>query len=118
MDAGEITAWASVRSAGERRPDAIVRRQMNRSRYMDTGYINQQDQVRLQVEIRERVLGYMVGAFGLVAGLAWNEAIQAAHRASFSVTRKHASGEVFVCSGYFCRRSRCFRLSLATAPQV
>ena len=43
---------------------------------MDTGY-NQQDHMRLQVEIRERVLGYMVGAFGLVAGLAWNEAIQA-----------------------------------------
>ncbi len=43
---------------------------------MDTRYINQQDQVRLQVEIRERTLGYMFGAFGLVAGLAWNDAIQ------------------------------------------
>ena len=74
-DAGEITAWASARSADERRPDAIVRQQ-NKSHYMDTGY-NQQDQVRLHVEVRERVFGYMVGAFGLVAGLAWNEAIQA-----------------------------------------
>ena len=43
---------------------------------MDTSYTNQADQVRLRVEIRERTLGYMIGAFGLVAGLAWNEAIQ------------------------------------------
>ncbi|MEK7510419.1 MAG: DUF5654 family protein [Patescibacteria group bacterium] len=26
-------------------------------------------------EFRERTLGYIVGAFGLVAGLAWNDAI-------------------------------------------
>ena len=43
---------------------------------MDIGQ-NQKDQMHLQVEIRERVLGYMMGAFGLVAGLAWNDAIQA-----------------------------------------
>lgn len=28
-------------------------------------------------EIRARTIGYMVAAFGLVAGLAWNEAIKA-----------------------------------------
>lgn len=27
-------------------------------------------------EVRERTFGYMVAAFGLVAGLAWNEAIK------------------------------------------
>ena len=30
----------------------------------------------LQREVRERTLGYIVGAFGLVAGLAWNDAIK------------------------------------------
>lgn len=28
-------------------------------------------------EVRERTLGYVIGAFGLVAGLAWNDAIKA-----------------------------------------
>lgn len=28
-------------------------------------------------EVRERLLGYLVGALGLVAGLAWNDAIRA-----------------------------------------
>jgi predicted ABC-type sugar transport system permease subunit len=31
----------------------------------------------LHKEVRERTLGYIVAAFGLVAGLAWNEAIKA-----------------------------------------
>lgn len=31
----------------------------------------------LRGEIKERVVGYIVGAFGLVAGLAWNDAIKA-----------------------------------------
>ena len=35
-----------------------------------------QEQKHLRTEIRERTLGYMLGAFGLVAGLAWNDAIQ------------------------------------------
>lgn len=30
----------------------------------------------LEQEIRGRIAGYIVGAFGLVAGLAWNDAIQ------------------------------------------
>ena len=29
----------------------------------------------MAAEIHERTLGYVVGAFGLVAGLAWNDAI-------------------------------------------
>lgn len=31
---------------------------------------------RLKQELRERTLGYILTALGLVAGLAWNEAIQ------------------------------------------
>lgn len=33
--------------------------------------------MRLQKEIRERTLGYMLAAFGLIAGLAWNDAVKA-----------------------------------------
>ena len=32
---------------------------------------------RLRQEVRERTLGYIIAAFGLVAGLAWNDAIKA-----------------------------------------
>jgi hypothetical protein len=32
---------------------------------------------KLQKEFRERVSGYVIGAFGLVASLAWNDAISA-----------------------------------------
>ncbi|MDP3769621.1 MAG: DUF5654 family protein [Candidatus Sungbacteria bacterium] len=38
---------------------------------------NQNQRVRLHKEIRERTLGYMLAAFGLIAGLAWNDAIKA-----------------------------------------
>jgi len=31
----------------------------------------------LKNEVREKTFGYIVGALGLVAGLAWNEAIKA-----------------------------------------
>ncbi|MEX1063999.1 MAG: DUF5654 family protein [Candidatus Paceibacterota bacterium] len=31
---------------------------------------------KVKKELRERTLGYMVAAFGLVAGLAWNDAIR------------------------------------------
>ena len=30
---------------------------------------------KLQQEFRERISGYIIGAFGLVASLAWNDAI-------------------------------------------
>ncbi|MES2216258.1 MAG: DUF5654 family protein [Patescibacteria group bacterium] len=32
----------------------------------------------LRREIRSRTIGYIVGAFGLVAGLAWNDAVKSA----------------------------------------
>lgn len=33
---------------------------------------------RLQRELRQRTFGYIIAAFGLVAGLAWNDAIKIA----------------------------------------
>jgi hypothetical protein len=32
---------------------------------------------RVRIEARKQILGYILGALGLVAGLAWNEAIKA-----------------------------------------
>ncbi len=32
---------------------------------------------RLRSEAQERLLGYIVAAFGLIAGLAWNDAVKA-----------------------------------------
>ncbi len=39
--------------------------------------IIREQSTRIQREIRERTIGYVVAAFGFVAGLAWNEAIKA-----------------------------------------
>lgn len=36
-----------------------------------------EEQKKLRTEIKEKTIGYMLAAFGLVAGLAWNEAIKA-----------------------------------------
>lgn len=36
-----------------------------------------QESERLKWEVRERAIGYIVAALGLVAGLAWNDAIRA-----------------------------------------
>jgi hypothetical protein len=40
--------------------------------------------LELEREVRERTLGYILTSFGLVAGLAWNEAIKAAIERYFS----------------------------------
>ena len=37
-----------------------------------------EEQAILRKEIKEKTLGYILAAFGLVAGLAWNEAIKSA----------------------------------------
>ena len=50
---------------------------MDRSQTI-TPHVNSQQDIKLKAEIRERTLGYMLAAFGFVAGLAWNDAIQAA----------------------------------------
>lgn len=36
-----------------------------------------QTSAELSREVREKVVGYIVAAFGLVAGLAWNDAVKA-----------------------------------------
>ena len=35
-----------------------------------------EEQAKVRKEIKERTIGYVLAAFGLVAGLAWNEAIK------------------------------------------
>lgn len=32
---------------------------------------------KIKIEFQKRIIGYIVAAFGLVAGLAWNEAVKA-----------------------------------------
>jgi hypothetical protein len=36
-----------------------------------------EEQAQLRQEIKERTIGYLVAAFGVVAGLAWNDAVKA-----------------------------------------
>ncbi len=43
--------------------------------------------IELEREIREKTLGYILTSFGLVAGLAWNEAIKAFIERFFSDPR-------------------------------
>ena len=38
--------------------------------------MNSENQGNLRQEMREKTVGYILTAFGLVAGLAWNEAIK------------------------------------------
>lgn len=42
-----------------------------------------EEEARLRKEIEERTIGYMVAAFGVVAGLAWNDAVKALISAIF-----------------------------------
>lgn len=35
-----------------------------------------EEKKRLEYEVRERTLSYIVAAFGLIAGLAWNDAVK------------------------------------------
>lgn len=36
-----------------------------------------QDEDKIRTQVQKQVLGYITAAFGLIAGLAWNEAIKA-----------------------------------------
>jgi hypothetical protein len=38
--------------------------------------LEKKKKTKFEKELRERTVGYVVAAFGLVAGLAWNEAIK------------------------------------------
>lgn len=50
----------------------------------------------LKQEVRERTVGYVVAAFGFVAGLAWNDAVQALIREIFPVS----AGSLIAKFGY------------------
>ena len=49
--------------------------------------MNKDEKEIIRKEIRERTSGYLVGALGLVAGLAWNDAIKALIDEFFPLTR-------------------------------
>lgn len=49
---------------------------------------------KLQREMRERTLGYILTALGLVAGLAWNQAIQSIIAAVFPSGRETISAQI------------------------
>lgn len=40
---------------------------------------------RLSAELRQRTLGYILASFGLIAGLAWNDAIKAGIEALYPI---------------------------------
>lgn len=42
----------------------------------------------IKIEVQERMLGFITGAFGLVAGLAWNDAIKALIEYAFPLGRE------------------------------
>lgn len=42
---------------------------------------------KIQTEVRKQILSYMVGAFGMIAGLAWNEAIKSLIEYIFPMSR-------------------------------
>lgn len=45
------------------------------------------ESLRISSEVKEKTLGFLVTAFGLVAGLAWNEAIQSLIRNLFIIDK-------------------------------
>lgn len=49
----------------------------------------------LPKEIRERTIGYIMAAFGLVAGLAWNDAISALIRYIFPIEQNGLIAKFF-----------------------
>lgn len=42
---------------------------------------------KISGEVKEKTLGFIITAFGLVAGLAWNEAIQSLIKSFFTVDK-------------------------------
>jgi len=42
---------------------------------------------KIKGEVKEKALGFIITAFGLVAGLAWNEAIQSLIKSFFAVDK-------------------------------
>lgn len=54
--------------------------------------------VETHAEVREKTIGYITAAFGLVAGLAWNEAIKALIDAIFPLSKNSITAK-FVYAG-------------------
>jgi hypothetical protein len=54
-----------------------------------------QESERMRREVQERTLGYIVGALGLVAGLAWNEAIRAVIEYAFPLAKDTLQAKLF-----------------------
>ncbi len=50
------------------------------------GHLREESE-RIKKEVRERTLGYLLAGFGVVAGIAWNDAIRFLIDTLFPVTR-------------------------------
>jgi len=50
------------------------------------GHLHEESR-RIKKEVRERTLGYLLAGFGVVAGIAWNDAIRVLIDTLFPVTR-------------------------------
>lgn len=50
---------------------------------------------KISRQIKEKMLGFIVTAFGLVAGLAWNEAIQSLIKSFFTVDKDSILAKFF-----------------------
>jgi hypothetical protein len=61
---------------------------------MEAKPIAQNKKTKFERELRERTVGYIVAAFGLVAGLAWNEAIKSLIEYWFPLAQKSLLAKV------------------------
>ncbi len=50
---------------------------------------------KFEMELRERIIGYILTAFGLVVGLAWNEAIKSSIEYLFPVAKNTLVAKIF-----------------------
>ncbi len=53
-----------------------------------------EERARLSNEMRERTIGYIAGALGLVAGLAWNDAIKTLIEYFFPLSSQNISVKI------------------------
>lgn len=54
-----------------------------------------EEQKRIRLEFRERIVGYIVSALGVVAGLAWNDAIRAVIEYVFPLNKSSIAAKFF-----------------------